>query len=109
MLLLFMFMFPLLQVVIPMMTVRPHILRLEVAAVQQQFHLLRASPLWVHSHRRLRAPARAQLPQSEQALLAEHIYKFYPLGDMFGIRSRICCRDFPYSQLDVPLMSFGPA
>jgi hypothetical protein len=37
------------QVVIPAMTLRPHSLRLEVAAVQQQFHLLHASPMWIHS------------------------------------------------------------
>jgi hypothetical protein len=50
-LLLFAFGFPLLQIIIPAMMLRLHILRLEVAAAQQQFHLLRASPLQVHSHR----------------------------------------------------------
>jgi hypothetical protein len=43
--------FLLLQVIIPMMVLWPHSLRLKVAVVQQQFHLLRASPLRVHSHR----------------------------------------------------------
>jgi hypothetical protein len=40
----------LLQVVVTTMMLRPHSLRLEVAAVQQQLHLLRA-PIRVHSHR----------------------------------------------------------
>jgi hypothetical protein len=31
--------FSLLQVIIPAMMVRPHILRLQVAIIQQQFHL----------------------------------------------------------------------
>jgi hypothetical protein len=44
----------LLQVIVPAMTLRLHNLRLEVAVVQQQLHLLRA-PMWVHSHRRVRA------------------------------------------------------
>jgi hypothetical protein len=41
--------FLLLHVVIPVMMLRPHSLRLEVATVHQQFHLLRAPPLWIHS------------------------------------------------------------
>jgi hypothetical protein len=49
----------LLYVVIPVMTLQPHSLRLEVAAVQQQLHILRA-PMRVHSHRRVRAPVAAQ-------------------------------------------------
>jgi hypothetical protein len=49
----------LLQVVVPTMTLRLHSSRLEVAAVQQQLHLLRA-PMRVHSHRRVHAPAAAQ-------------------------------------------------
>jgi hypothetical protein len=49
----------LLRVIVPAMTWRLHSLRLEVAAVQQQLHLLRA-PMRVHSHRRVRAPAAAQ-------------------------------------------------
>jgi hypothetical protein len=53
--------FLLLKVVIPMMMLRPHCLRLEVAVVQQQFHILRTSPLQVHSCRRLCASVRAQL------------------------------------------------
>jgi hypothetical protein len=40
----------LLQVVVLTMTGQLHSLRLEVATVQQQLHLLRA-PMWVHSHR----------------------------------------------------------
>jgi hypothetical protein len=43
--------FLLLQVIIPVMMLHPHSLRLEVATVQQQFQLLHASLLWVHSHR----------------------------------------------------------
>jgi hypothetical protein len=43
--------FLLLQVVIPVMTLWPYSLRLKVAAVQQQFHLLCISPLWLHSRR----------------------------------------------------------
>jgi hypothetical protein len=87
---------------------QPHILMLEVAAVQQQFHLLRASPLRVHSRRRLHPPVRAQPRLSEQALLAEQICKFYPSSDMFGIRSHICCPDLPYSQSGMPPMFFSP-
>jgi hypothetical protein len=41
--------FLLLQVIIPAMTLRPHSVRLEVAIVQQQLHLLCASPLQIHS------------------------------------------------------------
>jgi hypothetical protein len=52
--------FLLLQVVIPVMMLQPHSLRLKVAAVQQQFHLLRTSPLRVYFLRRLRAPTRAR-------------------------------------------------
>jgi hypothetical protein len=77
--------FPLLQVIIPVMTLRPHSLRLKVAIVQQEFHFLRASPLWVHSRRRLHAPTHAQPRQNKQALQADHLYKCYPLGGMFGI------------------------
>jgi hypothetical protein len=43
------------------------------------------------------------------ALPAEHLYKFFPLGDMLGIHSRICCPDFLYSQLGMPPMFSGPA
>jgi hypothetical protein len=78
-----------------------------MAIVQQQFHLLRASLLHVHSSRRLHAPACGQQQQSEQALLAKHLYKFYPSGDMFGIRSRICCSGLPYSQSGMPHMFLG--
>jgi hypothetical protein len=49
----------LLQVVVPAMMLRLYSLRLEVAAVQQQLHLLRA-PMWVHSHMRVHAPTAAQ-------------------------------------------------
>jgi hypothetical protein len=105
-LLLFTFGFPLLQVVIPVMTLRPHNLRLEVVALQLQFHLLRASPLRVYSRRRLCALARVQSRQNEQALPAEHLYKFYPLGNMFGIHSRICSSRIMYSQSGMsPLFS----
>jgi hypothetical protein len=38
--LLFAFGFSLLQVIIPVMTLQAHILRLEVAAAEQQFHVL---------------------------------------------------------------------
>jgi hypothetical protein len=62
---------------------RLHSLRLEVAAVQQQLHLLRA-PTRVHSHRRVRALAAAQLRWNEQALPVERLCKFYPSGDMSG-------------------------
>jgi hypothetical protein len=62
---------------------RLHSLRLEVAAVQQQLHLLRA-PMQVHSHRRVRAPATAQPQRNEQALSVERLCKFYPSGDMSG-------------------------
>jgi hypothetical protein len=54
-----------LQVIIPMMMLCPHNLRLEVAAVQQQFHLSRASPLQVYPRRQLRAPTCAQLRWNE--------------------------------------------
>jgi hypothetical protein len=60
-----------------------HSLRLEVAAVQQQLHLLLA-PMRVHSHRRVRAQAAAQPRWNEQALPVERLDKFYPLGDMSG-------------------------
>jgi hypothetical protein len=49
----------LLYVVVPAMTLQPHSLRLEVAAVQQQLHLLHAL-MRVHSYRRVRAPVAAQ-------------------------------------------------
>jgi hypothetical protein len=73
----------LLQVVIPVMTLWLHSLRLEVAVVQQQVHLLRA-PMRVHSHRQVHAPAAAQLRWNEQALPVEHLDKFYPSSDMSG-------------------------
>jgi hypothetical protein len=73
----------LLRVIIPVMTWWLHSLRLEVAAVQQQLHLLRA-PTRVHSHRRVHAPAAAQPRWNEQALPVERLCKFYPSGDMFG-------------------------
>jgi hypothetical protein len=73
----------LLRVVVPMMMWRLHSLRLEVAVVQQQLHLLR-TPMQVHSHRRVRAPAAAQPQRNEQALSVERLYKFYPSGDMSG-------------------------
>jgi hypothetical protein len=60
-----------------------HNLRLEVAAVQQQLHLLRA-PRRVHSHGRVRAPAAAQPRQNKQALPVERLGKFYSLGGMSG-------------------------
>jgi hypothetical protein len=40
---------------------------------------------------------------------AEHICRFYPSGDMFGIRSHICCPDLSYSQSGMPPMFSGPA
>jgi hypothetical protein len=73
----------LLRVVVPVMTWRLHSLRLEVAAVQQQLHLLRAL-MRVHSHRRVRAPAAAQPQRNEQALSVKRLCKFYPSGDMSG-------------------------
>jgi hypothetical protein len=39
----------LLHIVVPMMMLWPHSLRLKVAVVQQQLHLL-CAPMWVHSH-----------------------------------------------------------
>jgi hypothetical protein len=60
-----------------------HSQRLEVAAIQQQPHLLLAL-MRVPSHRRVRAPAAAQPRQNEQALPVERLYKFYPSGDMSG-------------------------
>jgi hypothetical protein len=65
------------------MTLWLHSLRLEVPAVQQQFHLHRAL-MRVHSHRGVHAPAAAQPRWNEQALLVEHLSKFYPLDDMSG-------------------------
>jgi hypothetical protein len=65
------------------MTWRLHSLKIEVAATQQQLHLLRAL-MRVHSYRRVRAPAAAQPRRNEQALPVERLCKFYPLGDMSG-------------------------
>jgi hypothetical protein len=107
--LLFAFEFPLLQIVILAMTLQPHILRLEVAAAQPQFHLIRDSPLRVRARRRLHAPTRAQPQQSKQALPAEHICKFYHLSNMFGICSRIYCSYIPYSQSGMPPMFYDLA
>jgi hypothetical protein len=73
----------LLHVVVSVMMLRPHSLRLEVTAVQQQFHLLRAL-MRVHFHRRVRAPVAAQPRQNKQALPVERLCKFYPSGDMSG-------------------------
>jgi hypothetical protein len=83
----------LLQIIVPAMTSWLHSLRLEVAAVQQQLHLLRA-PMRVHSHRRVRAPAAAQPRRNEQALSIERIYKFYPSGDMSGSVPVYVTQDF---------------
>jgi hypothetical protein len=83
----------LLQVVIPVMTWWLHNLRLEVATVQQQLHLL-LSPMWVHSRRRVRALAAAQPQRNEQALPIEHLYKFSPSGDMSGSVSVYVTQDF---------------
>jgi hypothetical protein len=55
----------LLQVIIPAMTWQLHNLMLEVAAVQQQLHLLLA-PMRVHSHRRVHAPAAVQPRRNEK-------------------------------------------
>jgi hypothetical protein len=52
-----------------------------VAAVQQQLHILRAH-MWVHSHRRVHAPAAAQPRRNEKALRVECLRKFYTSGDM---------------------------
>jgi hypothetical protein len=79
-------------------------LRHMVAAVQQKFHLLHASPLWVHPCRRHHAPACAQPRRNEQALPAECLCKFYPSGDMTEICSRICYPIFSYSQSGMPPM-----
>jgi hypothetical protein len=73
----------LLRVIVPAMVWRLHSLRLDVAVVQQQLHLLRA-PMRVHSHKRIRAPAAAQPRRNEQALPVECLGKFYPSGDMSG-------------------------
>jgi hypothetical protein len=73
----------LLQVIVPVMTLHLHSLRLDVAVIQQQLHLLRA-PIWVHSHRLVYAPAAAQPRWNEQALPVECLFKFYPSGDMSG-------------------------
>jgi hypothetical protein len=53
--------------------------------------------------------ARAQLRWSEQALPAEHICKFYPSDDMFGICFCICYLDLSYSQSGITPMFSGPA
>jgi hypothetical protein len=83
----------LLQVIIPTMTLRLHSLRLEVATIQQQLHLLRA-PMQVHSHRRVRAPAAAQPRWNEQALPVERLGKFCPSGDMYGSVPVYVTQDF---------------
>jgi hypothetical protein len=62
---------------------RLHSLRLEVAAVQQQLHLLRA-PMRVHSYRRVHALIVAEPRRNEQALPVERLCKFYTSGDMSG-------------------------
>jgi hypothetical protein len=67
----------------PAGTWRPHSMRLEMAVVKQQLHLL-CAPMRVHSHRRVRAPAAAQPRQNEQALPVKRLCKFYPSGDMSG-------------------------
>jgi hypothetical protein len=71
------------KVVIPTMMWWLHSLRLEVAAIQQQFHIFLAL-MWVHSHRQVHAPVAAQLRRNEQALSVERLGKFYPLGDISG-------------------------
>jgi hypothetical protein len=73
----------LLRVVVPTMAWWLHNLRLEVGAVQQQLHLLRA-PMRVHSHRRVCSPTAAQPRRNEQSLPVECLCKFYPSGDMSG-------------------------
>jgi hypothetical protein len=83
----------LLQVVIPAMTWRLHTLRLEMATVQQQFHLL-CTPMQVHSHRRVRAPAAAQPWWNEQALTVERLCKFYLSDDMSGSIPIYVTQDF---------------
>jgi hypothetical protein len=82
-------------------------LRRKVATVQQKFHLLRASPLRVHPCRRLHALVRARSRRNEQALSVERLCKFYPLGDMPRICSRICYLRFPYNQSEMPPMFSG--
>jgi hypothetical protein len=73
----------LLRVVVPVMTWGLHSLMLEVAANQQQLHLLRA-PMRVYSHRRVYTPAATQPRWNEQALPVKRLCKFYHLGDMSG-------------------------
>jgi hypothetical protein len=73
----------LLQVIIPVATLWLYSLRLEVAVVQQQLHLL-CAPMRVDSNRRVRVPAAAQPRWNEQALPVERLGKFYPSGDMSG-------------------------
>jgi hypothetical protein len=77
-----------------------HSLRLEVAVVRQQLQLLR-TPMRVHSHRRVRAPAAAQLRRNEQALSVQRLCKFYPLGNM--------SRSVPYMLSKVFIHSIGYA
>jgi hypothetical protein len=81
-------------------------LSLEVAAVQQQLHLL-ISPMWVHSHRRVHAPAAPQSRQNEQALPVERIGKFYLLGDMSGSVSVYVTQDFYIVNWTCLLISTG--
>jgi hypothetical protein len=89
------------------MMLRHYSLRLKVATVQQQFHLLHTSLLRAHSLKRLCAPACGQQRWNEQALPAEQLCKFYYLGDMFGIRSRIYCPRFLYNKSSMPPMFSG--
>jgi hypothetical protein len=73
----------LLQVIVSTMTLWLHSLRLEVAVVQEQLHLLHAL-MRVHSHRRVCAPAAAKPRRNEQAFPVERLCMFYPSGDMSG-------------------------
>jgi hypothetical protein len=98
----------LLHVVVSVKMLRPHSLRLEVIAVQQQFHFLHVL-MWVHFHRRVRAPVAAQPRQNEQALPVERLCKFYPSGDMSGSVPVYIIQDFhtvnraclPYSSVSL--------
>jgi hypothetical protein len=68
-------------------TTPSHRLRDDVAASQPEArggcYSVTASPsMWVHSHRRVHAPAAAQPRWNEQTLPVERLCKFYPSCDM---------------------------
>jgi hypothetical protein len=90
----------LLQVVVPVMTWRLHSLRLEVAAIQQQLHLLRA-PMWF-------------TPTGEfvlrQLLNRDGMNKLYQLSVSVSFTIEVTCLDpFPYMLPKVSIHSIGYA